>query len=154
MKNYYKILNVSNTATVNEIKKSYRQLAKKYHPDQNAGNKEVAEKFAEVSEAYAVLSNEEERKKYDDSLAGNVHNQNPFGRNKSSSSNTQNGANVNKDFTMSEEMFNNMGSGRGFEDYFGFNPKSKEVNMNKKKNNSDAMTTEDAFKHIFGDRRF
>ncbi len=154
MKNYYKILNVSNTATGNEIKKSYRKLAKKYHPDQNVGDESVAEKFAEVSEAYEVLSNEEERKKYDDRLAGNRHSQNPFGRNSSSSSGSQNGANVNKDFTMSEDMFNSMGSGRGFEEYFGFNPKSKDVNINKSKNNSDAMRTEDAFKHIFGDRRF
>ncbi len=153
MKNYYEILGVKATATADEIKKNYRKLAKKYHPDQNAGDETVAQKFAEVCEAYDTLSNEDERQKYDDRLNGNGHSQNPFERS-STKGNTQSGANVDRDFTMSEDMFKSMGSGRSFEDYFGFNPKSKEVNMNKKKNNSDAMTTEDAFKHIFGDRRF
>ncbi len=146
MKNYYEILNVKTTATADEIKKSFRKLAKQYHPDQNPNDEKVAEKFNEVSEAYKVLSDEEERKKYDDRLNGNEYSQNPFGRR----TNSEQGANVNKDFNMSEDMFKSMGSGRGFADYFGFDPKSKEMNMNKGKNNSDAMRTEDAFKHIFG----
>ncbi len=152
MKNYYEILNLKSTATADEIKKSYRTLAKKYHPDQNEGDKNIAEKFAEVNEAYTVLSNEEERKKYDERLNGATHSQNPFGSRDNTNENTKNGANVNRDFNMSEQMFNSMGSGRGFEDYFGFNPKTKEVNLDNKKNNSDAMRTEDAFKHIFGNR--
>lgn len=151
MKNYYEILGVKTTATADEIKKSYRKLAKEYHPDQNKGNKNAAEKFAEISDAYSILSNEEERKKYDERLSGNTHSQSPFERN-NNTSNGSKGANVNKDFTMSEEMFRSMGSGRGFADYFGFDPKSKEVNMKKKNKNPDVMTTEDAFKHIFGKR--
>ncbi len=149
MKNYYEILNVKTTATADEIKKSYRKLAKQYHPDQNKGDDSVAKKFAEVCEAYDTLSNVEERQKYDDKLNGNNYSQNPFER-KSNEQGGSNGANVNKDFNMSEDMFRSMGSGRGFEDYFGFNPKTKDVNMKKQKNNSDAMRTEDAFKHIFG----
>ncbi len=149
MKNYYEILNVKTTATADEIKKSYRKLAKQYHPDQNKCDESAAKKFAEVCEAYDTLSNAEERQKYDDKLNGNNYNQNPFER-KSNAQGGSRGANVNKDFNMDEDMFRSMGSGRGFEDYFGFNPKSKEVNMNKQKNNSDAMRTEDAFKHIFG----
>lgn len=64
-KNYYGILEVSKTASADEIKKSYRKLARKYHPDVNPGNKEAESKFKELSEAYAVLSDEEKRKEYD-----------------------------------------------------------------------------------------
>jgi len=66
-KNYYKILNVSRTANKKEIKKAYKELALKYHPDKNTdGDKEHAEKmFTEVAEAYEVLSDEEMRAKYD-----------------------------------------------------------------------------------------
>jgi hypothetical protein len=65
MKDFYKILEVASTATNDEIKKSYRRLALKYHPDRNQGNKTSEAKFKEVAEAYEVLSDEAERKEYD-----------------------------------------------------------------------------------------
>ena len=64
-KDYYKILGVSKSATKDEIKKAYRTLALKYHPDRNSSNKESEEKFKELSEAYAVLSDPEKKKQYD-----------------------------------------------------------------------------------------
>lgn len=61
----YSILGVSRTATANEIKKAYRKLALKYHPDKNNGNKESEEMFKKISDAYSILGDENKRKKYD-----------------------------------------------------------------------------------------
>ncbi|MGB3694676.1 MAG: DnaJ C-terminal domain-containing protein [Spirulinaceae cyanobacterium] len=64
-KDYYSILGVSKTASPEEIKKTFRKLAVKYHPDRNPDNKEAEERFKEISEAYEVLSDTEKRQKYD-----------------------------------------------------------------------------------------
>jgi len=62
---YYKLLGVEKSASPEEIKKAYRKLALKYHPDRNKGNKEAEEQFKKISEAYAVLSDKEKRQQYD-----------------------------------------------------------------------------------------
>ena len=64
-RDYYEVLGVGRNATLDEIKKAYRQLAIKYHPDKNPGNKEAEEKFKEAAEAYSVLSDKDKRAKYD-----------------------------------------------------------------------------------------
>ncbi len=64
-KDYYKILGVNKDASDEKIKKAYRKLAMKYHPDQNKGDKQAEEHFKEVNEAYAVLSDKEKRRQYD-----------------------------------------------------------------------------------------
>ena len=64
-KDYYAILGVDKNASADDIKKAYRTLVKKYHPDLHPGDKEAAEKFKEINEANEVLSDEKKRKQYD-----------------------------------------------------------------------------------------
>jgi curved DNA-binding protein len=116
-KDYYKILGVEKNATKDDIKKVFRKLAKKYHPDKNPGDKASEEKFKEVTEANEVLSDPEKRKKYDQ-LGSNwkqyenagtdanygYRNYRPGGQGQ--------GANVSGNF---DELFGNVG---GFSDFF------------------------------------
>jgi molecular chaperone DnaJ len=79
--NYYEILGVDKNATPDEIKKKYRKLAAKYHPDKNPGDKAAEEKFKEIAEAYDTLSDADKRKKYDweQQMASQGGGFNPFG---------------------------------------------------------------------------
>jgi len=64
-RDYYEILGVDKNADAQEIKKAYRKVAIKYHPDKNPGNKAAEEKFKEAAEAYEVLSNDDKKARYD-----------------------------------------------------------------------------------------
>ncbi len=118
-KDYYQTLGVEKNATTEEIKKAYRQLAKKYHPDKNPGNKQAEEKFKEVTEANEVLSNPDKRKKYDQlganwknyQTAGNANANDWF---RQYSSGKQGGGNFNFSGDLGD-LFGNMG---GFSDFF------------------------------------
>ena len=79
-RDYYEVLEVSRTCTITEIKKSYRKLARQYHPDVNNGDPAAAEKFKEISEAYAVLSDDGKRDQYDRyGFSNNLINEADFG---------------------------------------------------------------------------
>ena len=69
IRDYYEVLGVSKNATDKEIKKAFSKLAFKYHPDVNAGDKSTEAKFKKINEAYQVLSNQANRRKYDDQFA-------------------------------------------------------------------------------------
>ncbi len=76
-KNYYEILNLESTASSSDIKKAYHKLALQYHPDKNPNNPEALEKFKEIGEAYAVLSDEQKRRTYD--MTGGTEDDDFFG---------------------------------------------------------------------------
>lgn len=111
-KDYYDILGVSKNASQDEIKKAYRKLAVKYHPDKNQGDKEAEKKFQEISSAYEVLSDEKKRETYDRFGADAVNGQGGFGG--------QYGTNMEDAL---HTFMNAFGQGRGgsiFESFFGF----------------------------------
>jgi len=70
---YYSVLGVERNDDAKKIKKAYRKLAQKYHPDKNPDNKEAEEKFKQITEAYAVLSDTEKRQQYDQYGADGFH---------------------------------------------------------------------------------
>lgn len=78
-KDYYKILGVEKTATADEIKRAYKKVAIKYHPDRNPGDKAAEEKFKEAAEAYDVLRDPDKRARYDQFGAAGVNGAGGFG---------------------------------------------------------------------------
>lgn len=108
MADYYETLGVSKSASADEIKKAYRKLALKYHPDRNQGDKEAEEKFKEISIAYETLSNPEKRQQYDQ-----------FGHDAYT---RQGGGSGGYDYQRAQDIFSQFfggGSGFSFEDLFG-----------------------------------
>ncbi|MBI3985794.1 MAG: molecular chaperone DnaJ [Lentisphaerae bacterium] len=111
-RDYYEVLTVSRSASTEEIKKAYRKMALKYHPDRNAGNKEAEERFKEISEAYEVLSDPDKRAKYDQ-----------YGHEGLKSTFGPNGFDFARDFTHVQDIqdiFGDLFGGNSiFEDFFG-----------------------------------
>lgn len=139
--NPYKVLEVSDKASFEDIRKSYRKLARKYHPDANPGDKNAEEKFKEINDAYTILSDEGKRAEYDKKAAsGGMKNKNsnknktpfgqspfmrsPFGENPlnrdKNTENTENTERTTTDFGfgVDKESINNQ-----FASFFGFNTK-------------------------------
>ena len=118
---YYKILEVSENADILKIKKKYRKLAMKYHPDRNAGDEKAAKKFREITEAYEVLSNEKRRKEYDYKR----ENERNTKKNKNNKENFKNKYSENN-FSFGKEFFKSAAEMKGmFENSFGLDKMAK-----------------------------
>ena len=128
---YYKILEVSENADILKIKKQYRKLARKYHPDRNAGDERAAKKFREITEAYEVLSNGEKRKEYDYKR----ENENNHTKKKNDKENFKNKYSENN-FSFGKEFFKSAAEMKGmFENSFGLDKMIK----NKAKNEKESL---------------
>nr|WP_099190438.1 DnaJ domain-containing protein [Tepidibacter mesophilus] len=140
MKNLYQILEIDKNASQSEIKKAYRKLAKKYHPDINPDDKNACDKFREIAQAYEILSDEKKRKEYDNKLLNfkktNKTNDN-FSKDKKENMKKPDGMNV--DFE--------------FERFFGFNPKTKETKENFVNKRKDPFDTTNIFNSFFKVKR-
>lgn len=151
MLDYYKILEVDEDAESTVIKKSYRVLAKKYHPDLNPDDEEAHKRFVEINEAYNTLSDDKQRKKYDE-LRKN--------RDKSGAKSSQSDpkqeeeANFTYKNSKEESVKINFENWDGqFEDFFGFNPRSGEVNKEKMRKKTRRDDTSKHFEDFFGFRK-
>ncbi len=117
-RDYYEILGVEKTASVEEVKKSYRKLAMQYHPDRNPDDKESEEKFKEATEAYEVLSDGDKRARYDRFGHQGVKQGADFGQY----------SNANDIFSHFADIFGGMGGGSIFEQFFGGGGNSRNPN--------------------------
>lgn len=114
-RDYYETLGISKNANESEIKKAYRNLAKKYHPDMNPNNKEAEKKFKEINEAYDVLSDPQKRIEYD----GYGYSKPEFSDTRKSNDNTSSRFTTNGDINW-ENIF-----GKGFGNFVSNEKKSK-----------------------------
>ena len=141
MKDYYKILGVSKNASDEEIKKAYKKLAFKYHPDKNPGDKKAEEQFKEISEAYAVLSDKDKRAQYDRFGSAGFHQ-------RYSQEDIFRGFDVGdlfRDMGFSSDIFSHLfGGAAGFGTRSGFRSRST----------SRGMTVEDLFGDISGQQPY
>ena len=122
-RDYYEVLGIQKNATEDEIKKAYRKLAVKYHPDRNPGNKEAEEKFKEATEAYEVLSDDQKRPIYDQYGFAGLDGMGGMGGGAG-------GAQYSRAFHDFSDLFGGMGGGAGgfsdiFENIFGGGSRSR-----------------------------
>ncbi len=133
MKDYYRILGVSPGESLENVKKAYRRLARKYHPDVNPGDKIAEEKFKEINEAYnAIISGK-----------ASESNKEPHREEGGKSKKDPASSKVN-DFDFNDVE-------KAFERFFGFNPKTDEVNIKKEKEGKkNPLDASDLFNRYFG----
>ena len=111
-RDYYEVLGVGKDVTPDDLKKAYRKLALKYHPDRNPGDKEAEEKFKEAAEAYDVLSNPDKKARYDQFGHDGLNGQGGFGAG---------GMNMDDIFSHFGDIFGDLfGGGHGFGGFSGF----------------------------------
>lgn len=155
MKDLYKVLGVSEAATAAEIKKSYRKLAKKYHPDANPDNQEAEKIFKEITEAYETLGDEKKREKYDRERSLNSSQQSQTAhKSQGSFRGSQGPFKGNAKRTEKKKAPQNMGNmdfTNQFENFFGFNPNTKE--MKGKSQGSNPLNTDQLFNSFFNPKK-
>jgi len=137
---YYGILEVTKDATEEEIKKSYRRLSKKYHPDANPGNAEAEKRFKDISEAYAVLGDKKKRQEYDKK---NLNENKKTGKNSHGTVKKESGFSY-TDFDLENMSYQ-------FEQFFGFHPKNGKTDMRQgRKNGANPIDMTDMFEKFMG----
>lgn len=139
MKNYYEILGLRQTATKDEIKKAYRALAMKYHPDVNSGDADSEKKFREINQAYETLKDDKKRLEYDNKL-----NQNEFNKNEKSKAKQSNKQ------TVYDKPFDIRDVSDTFENFFGFNAKTGDIVNEEKLKKKNPIDTTDIFEKFMG----
>ncbi|RPI02775.1 MAG: J domain-containing protein [Ignavibacteriae bacterium] len=153
-KDYYKILGIEKTATPNEIKKAYRKLANKFHPDKNKGDKTAEDKFKDINEANGILSDPVKRKKYDQFGADWKQYEESGSRPGGFDWGKYSGGRGNQAHTMSQEEFSAMFGGEGegdiFETIFGRQGGSRSGRRNRPSKGEDyeaelLLTLEEAY---------
>ena len=139
MKNYYEVLGLRQNATKDEIKKTSRALAMKYHPDVNSGDADSEKKFREINEAYEILKDDKKRAEYDNKL-----NQNEFReKEKSSAKQSTTQAGYDKPFDIRDVSDT-------FESFFGFNAKTGDIVNEEKLKKKNPIDTTDIFEKFMG----
>lgn len=134
MKNYYQILGVDKNADQEGIRKAYRILAKKYHPDIIGDNEKVKEYFMQIQEAYEVLGDDKKRKIYDERTNSGTKGEESF-----------------KNMSSTKSSFSHSSSPiRGFEEFFGFSPKGE---MKEKGKENIKLDTNEMFDTFFKIKR-
>jgi DnaJ-class molecular chaperone len=132
MMNYYEILGVGRGISPEDLKKAYRKLARKYHPDVNPGNKEAEATFKKINEAYNTLSDPTLKAAYDSRLEGNIN------------TTQKNISNCERD----KPSFDPRNLEKEFASFFGFHPKTGEMSR-RPENKSDPMDTTELFERYF-----
>ena len=115
--NPYEVLNVKPTATKDEIRKAYRALARKYHPDANPNNKAAEEKFKQINDAYTILSDEVKKADYDRGQSRTKQSQTAGSTKTAAKPKTRRTSNPNVKVDFAKEFMN---SKKQFNDFFGF----------------------------------
>ncbi|TVX92035.1 J domain-containing protein [Paenibacillus agilis] len=151
--NYYERLEVATTASADEIKKSYRRLAKKYHPDVNPGNEQAEARFKALAAAYQVLSDETSRQAYDEQLTRKGTGATAKSQ-AGSSSFSQAGGQKGSNAASGKVEFDMQKMHQNFERVFGFDPKTKEGKGKPNRNTkSNPIDTSELFERYFGGRK-
>lgn len=146
--NYYQVLGVQKSAPAEEIKRAFRKLAKRYHPDVNQGSQEAARKFREVQQAYEVLSDPEARRSYDNGVRSG-------GAQRGKEAEARGRSGMRQDGNMRGEPFDPSRAEEQFSQFFGFTSQGKSAakGENTRSAKDGPIPTNQTFEQFFGIRK-